>query len=139
MGSKIALANASNHVGIHLYKLLAQDRKNVFFSPFSISTALAMLYCGAQKETAKEMRNVLGYEIANIKDDKLKSAFQKILNGLENNPNSYTLASANSVLSDKEFSVKKEYKSVLEKSFNAFFQEVDFKNENEKAIHLVNE
>ncbi|GIY34646.1 hypothetical protein CEXT_538281 [Caerostris extrusa] len=74
-----------------------------------------MLYYGAQKETAKEIRNVLGYEISNIKDDKLKSAFQKILNGLENKPNFYTLASANSVLSDKEFSVKKEYKSVSEK------------------------
>ncbi|GIY46174.1 uncharacterized serpin-like protein TK1782 [Caerostris extrusa] len=138
-GSNIALANASNHVGVHLYKLLAEEGKNVFFSPFSISTALAMLYCGAQKETAEEMRNVLGYEIAKIKDDELKSAFQKILNELETNPDSYTLACANSVLSDKEFSVKEEYKSVLEESFKAFFQEVDFKNENEKAIHLVNE
>ncbi|GIY29058.1 uncharacterized serpin-like protein TK1782 [Caerostris darwini] len=71
-GSNIALANANNHVGVHLYKLLAEEGKNVFFSPFSISTALAMLHCGAQKETAEEMRNVLGYEIANIKDDELK-------------------------------------------------------------------
>ncbi|GBM25493.1 putative serpin-like protein TK1782 [Araneus ventricosus] len=134
-----AVAEASNNFGIHLYYLLAKENTNVFFSPFSISTALAMLFCGAQKETAKEMREVLGYEAVNIKDEELKSCFQKLLDALDSNQESYTLNCANAVLSNKEFSVKEEYKSLLEHFFNAFFKEVDFVNESDEAVKLVNE
>ncbi|GFX55580.1 neuroserpin [Trichonephila clavipes] len=100
------LAVANNHLGIHLYKLLAKEDRDIFFSPFSISTALAMLFCGAHNGTAEEMRNVLGYEIANIKDEELKSCFQKLVHSLENHPDSYTLVSANALVSHKEFLVK---------------------------------
>ncbi|GBO04103.1 putative serpin-like protein TK1782 [Araneus ventricosus] len=134
-----SVAEASNHLGINLYKLLAKENTNVFFSPFSISTALAMLFCGAENETAEEMRKVLGYEVANIKDEELKLCFQKLLDALDSNQESYTLNYANTVLSHKEFSVKEEYKSLLEDFFKALFQETDFINENEKAVKLVNE
>ncbi|GFS40789.1 uncharacterized serpin-like protein TK1782 [Trichonephila inaurata madagascariensis] len=133
------VANASNHLGIHLYKWLAKEKRNVFFSPFSVSTALAMLFFGSEKKTNEEMRSVLGYETANIKDERLKSCFQKLLDSLESNPDSYNLACANSVLTDKEFSVKKEYKSLLIDFFNACVEEVDFMNENEKALNRINE
>ncbi|CAL1301183.1 unnamed protein product [Larinioides sclopetarius] len=134
-----SVAEASNHLGINLYKLLAKENTNVFFSPFSISTALAMLFCGTEDETAEEMRKVLGYEVANIKDEELKLCFQKLLEALDSNQESYTLNYANTVLSHKEFSVKEEYKSLLEAFFKALFQETDFINESEKAVKLVNE
>ncbi|GFX55713.1 uncharacterized serpin-like protein TK1782 [Trichonephila clavipes] len=133
------VANASNHLGIHLYKLLAKEKRNVFFSPFSVSTALAMLFFGTEKKTNEEMQNVLGYETTNIKDERLKSCFQKLLDSLESNPDSYNLACANSVLADKEFSVKKEYKSLLIDFFKACVEEVDFMNENDKALNRINE
>ncbi|GBM74436.1 Neuroserpin [Araneus ventricosus] len=133
------VAEASNHFGINLYHLLAKENTNVFFSPFSISTALAMLFCGAQNETAKEMRKVLGYEVANIKDEELKLCFQKLLCALDSNQESYTLNYANTVLCDKEFSAKEEYKSLLEHFFKAFFQEVDFVNGSDDTVMLVNE
>ncbi|GFX55582.1 uncharacterized serpin-like protein TK1782 [Trichonephila clavipes] len=135
----LAVAEANNHLGIHLYKLLAKEDRNIFFSPFSISTALAMLFCGAHNETAEEMRNVLGYEIANIKDEELKSCFQKLVHSLENHPDSYTLVSANALVSHKEFLVKGDYKSLLLEYFKAHIQEVDFANENEKAVKQINE
>ncbi|PRD22298.1 UNVERIFIED_CONTAM: Neuroserpin [Trichonephila clavipes] len=133
------LAVANNHLGIHLYKLLAKEDRNIFFSPFSISTALAMLFCGAHNGTAEEMRNVLGYEIANIKDEELKSCFQKLVHSLESHPDSYTLVSANALVSHKEFLVKGDYKSLLLEYFKAHIQEVDFANENEKAVKQINE
>ena len=36
---------------------------NLFFSPYSISTALAMAYAGAQGETADQIANVLRYSL----------------------------------------------------------------------------
>ncbi|CAL1300767.1 unnamed protein product [Larinioides sclopetarius] len=98
-----------------------------------------MLFCGTEDETAEEMRKVLGYEVANIKDEELKLCFQKLLEALDSDQESYTLNYANTVLSHKEFSVKEEYKLLLETFFKALFQETDFINENEKTVKLVNQ
>jgi serine protease inhibitor len=38
-------------------ELIKTEKENVFFSPFSISTALAMTYAGADKTTADEIAN----------------------------------------------------------------------------------
>ncbi|GBM96515.1 Serpin B6 [Araneus ventricosus] len=137
--STLALADANNYLGLNLYKVLSKGEGNIFFSPFSLSCALAMLFCGTREETAKEMRTVLGYEIAQIKDEDIKSYFQELLHEIEKNPDSYTLTSANSLLCQKGFLLKEEYKSVLSGFFKALFQEADIARENEKAIQVINE
>ena len=54
---------------IDLYGKLKGDpnsktpRTNLFFSPYSISTALAMVYGGAQRETKKQMAAALHFTI----------------------------------------------------------------------------
>jgi len=62
---KLALtANAG--FAVDLYKQLAQEEagKNLFFSPYSISSALAMVTEGARGETAEQMGKVLRYPAA---------------------------------------------------------------------------
>lgn len=51
---------AVNPLAFSLYAELAQADGNLFFSPFSIETALAMAAEGARGETARQMANVLG-------------------------------------------------------------------------------
>ncbi|GBM96517.1 Serpin B4 [Araneus ventricosus] len=137
--SSLNVAEANNYLGLNLYKLLSKEKGNVFFSPFSLSAAFAMLFYGAEKETAEEMRNVLGYKIANIEDQELKSSYQKLLDEIEKSPDSYTLTTANSVVSQSKFPVRKEYKSLLNDFFKAYLWEVDFAREIEKSIQLINE
>ena len=55
-----ALANASNEFGLALFKKLVNDEENVFISPTSIYTALAMTYNGARGDTLAAMAEVLG-------------------------------------------------------------------------------
>src|SRR5205085_6685217 len=44
---------------VALYQQLAQKEGNLFFSPYSVSTALAMTYAGARGETARQMKATL--------------------------------------------------------------------------------
>src|ERR1039457_5860751 len=53
---------------VHLYGKLRTREGNVFFSPYSISTALAMTYGGARGETEKQMAQTLHF---NLPPDKL--------------------------------------------------------------------
>jgi len=53
---------------------------NLFFSPFSISTALSMTYAGARGETESQMASVLRFALA---DDELHVAFAELQAGLE--------------------------------------------------------
>lgn len=62
-----ALANASNEFGLALFKQLADDEENVFISPTSIYTALAMTYNGAGGETLEAMAEVLGVKEVELK------------------------------------------------------------------------
>lgn len=58
-----AVINASNQFALDLYSELRkrEEGENVFFSPYSISTALAMTYEGARGKTAEEMQSVFHF------------------------------------------------------------------------------
>ena len=62
-----ALANASNEFGFAMFKKLVENEENVFISPTSIYTALAMTYNGARGETLEAMASVLGVEGVELK------------------------------------------------------------------------
>ena len=50
-----ALARGNQEFGLRLYGQLAEKKGNLFFSPYSISTAMSMVYLGAAGQTADEM------------------------------------------------------------------------------------
>jgi serpin B len=55
------VVKGSNTFALELYAKLAKSDEPVFFSPYSISTALAMTYAGARGQTAVEMAKVLHF------------------------------------------------------------------------------
>ena len=52
------VVDANNQFAFDLYEQLKGEEGNVFFSPYSISTALAMVYEGARGETATQISRV---------------------------------------------------------------------------------
>ncbi len=69
------VVKGNTQFAIDLYKKIKTEEGNIFFSPYSISTALAMTYGGAREETAKQMAAVLHFSLEN---ENLHSAFADI-------------------------------------------------------------
>ena len=66
--------HGNTEFALDLYRRLAQkdEKENLFFSPYSISTALAMTYGGARGDTAKEMADTLHF---GLEPNRLHPAF----------------------------------------------------------------
>ena len=61
--SVATLVQGNTAFALDLYHQLQSVEGNLFFSPYSISTALAMTYAGAQGETAAQMAQALHFPL----------------------------------------------------------------------------
>ena len=123
------LSDANNQLGVSLMKNLNDDKNNVFFSPLSLSTALAMLYSGAKGTTAQQMRQVLGYNMANLLDDQVFQQYHQVLENLKtmqtkNNENRINMA--NKMVVQKNFDVLKSFEDNLKENFESTVDVLDF-------------
>jgi len=69
----------SNEFALDLYRQLSQKPGNLFFSPFSLTTALAMTYAGARSDTEREMAATLHFPADQQVVHKGLAALQEIL------------------------------------------------------------
>src|SRR5438105_4642594 len=58
----LSVVQGNTAFALDLYAQLKSSPGNLFFSPYSISTALAMTYAGARDETEKQMAKVLHFD-----------------------------------------------------------------------------
>ena len=83
-GDLQTVVKGNSAFGFDLYQELKGEKGNLFFSPYSISTALAMTYAGARGRTEKEMAQVLHFT---LKQESLHSSFSRLqsyLNTIQN-------------------------------------------------------
>lgn len=88
-----SVAASSNQFAFDLYRQARQKKGNLFFSPASISTALAMTYAGAAGRTEQEMAAVLHF----APQQNVHTGFATLLELLNStgDRNGYTLSTAN--------------------------------------------
>ena len=70
-----ALVNGNSEFAFDLYRTLDDTDGNLFFSPYTISLALAMAYAGAGSDTERQMANTLQFTLP---EDRLHSAFNAL-------------------------------------------------------------
>lgn len=134
--SKIGFNN--NHFAFDFYQqVTAENEENLFFSPNSISTALAMTYAGADHETAAEMARVMHF-------DKNTPAFHAeygtYLQELEQEAKgNIELSIANQLWGEKSYTFHQDYLNLLKSAYEAPLEEVDFKYEPEKQRVDINQ
>uniref|UniRef100_A0A131YWV0 Serpin B n=1 Tax=Rhipicephalus appendiculatus TaxID=34631 RepID=A0A131YWV0_RHIAP len=103
------------------------DKRNIFFSPFSISAALSMALAGARNKTAKELSTVL-----RVPDDvQIHNHFSDFFSKLSSYAADVKLHIANRMYCEQTFPVLESFLSLLRDSYGATIESVDFKNDHE--------
>ncbi len=134
-----AVARSINAFAWDLYReLQAQNDENLFLSPMSISTALAMLYAGARGETAAQMADVLHYT---LDQDALHPAFGAFVDDLNaaGEAGDFELSVANALWGQQGFPFLEPFLNLLESCYGAGLQEVDFIADPEAARQTINQ
>jgi serpin B len=138
-GSTKAVADANNRFAFDLYSRLAKDNEytssNIFFSPFSLSSALAITYEGARGNTADEIRSVFYLP---MNDTMRKEGFSGLNAGINSGDPGYTLRTANALWAEKTYPFLTEYINTAERSYGANITNLDFKSHPEDSRITIN-
>jgi serpin B len=136
------LVQGNNDFALTMYhQIAAKDDDNVFFSPYSISNALAMTYAGARGNTAEEMETTRRFNLAT---DRLPSAFGKLIAQLDGNgngkgkPRPFHLTVANRLWGQKDYGFLPEFTKIGKDHYRAGLEEVDFVRSAEAARKTIN-
>ena len=136
--SSLEMAAAGNtQFALELFAEINSQAGNLFFSPFSISSALAMAYVGARSETQVQMART--FHFSTDKDVFLESSRQlgKEIEKVHKEGH-VQLATANAIWSHKRYKLEKDYLSTVKKTFGVRAKTVDF-GDSQKARSRINQ
>jgi len=130
-----SVVEANNKFALDFYSNIKEKEEgNIFYSPYSISTALAMTYEGARGQTAEEMKSVFYFP----EDDIRRSNFARIYNQLNPANAPYQLSTANSLWAQEDFAFLDEYLNVTETYYGGKVTNLDFKTKYEESRQIIN-
>jgi serine protease inhibitor len=147
-------AKATNELGADLYRQLATGDQNLCISPYSIDSALAMTFAGADGETRNEMARVLHFpnagdvpasffalqqslEQMSAKTAELVKDSKKFPEVSGSEP--ITLNIANRLFAQKGYHFREAYLSLVKRNFGGAFEPVDFVANPAAATQRINQ
>jgi serpin B len=139
LGDLPVLVRGNSAFALDLYQALREQPGNLFYSPYSISLALAMTYAGARGDTAAQMADVLHFELT---QEQLHPAFNKLDETLnrevEGVEQPFQLNIANSIWGQRDFEFEADFLDVLAENYGAGLRLVDFAQAAEAARQQIN-
>ncbi|XXX79556.1 serpin family protein [Sorangium sp. So ce134] len=140
---KTALVSGNSAFALDLYQELRQKPGNVFYSPYSISTALAMTWAGAKGETETAMADTLHFDLG---QDKLHPAFNWIDQELDSrgqgaqgaDGEGFRLNVVNALWGQIGYGFETPFLDTLGLNYGAGMRIVDFLGHKEEAVDLIN-
>jgi serpin B len=131
-----AVVDSDNAFAVALYGQLRKQNGNLFFSPESISTALAMAYAGARGETASQMAKTLHFTLPPAELHPVMGALLRELNAPQEN---YQLSVANALWAQRGSTFLDDFLKLLKTDYGAGVNEVDFAGSTEAARSTINQ
>jgi serpin B len=123
---------------LNLYSQLATTPGNLFFSPYSISTCLAMLYAGASGNTEQQMSQVLGFGTNQQQVASLFSGLQAAL-ATDQQTNAIELDIANALWTQEGFPFLPAFLETASNQYQANINQADFVNSADAARQTIND
>src|SRR5262249_50007637 len=144
-------AKATNELGVDLHRQLATGDENLCISPYSIDSALAMTFAGADGETRSEIARVLHFP----NDGDVPASFSALQQSLEQmsaktaelvkNSNKFggpsepmTLNIANRLFAQKGYHFREAYLTLVKQNFGGAFEPLDFVADPAAATRRIN-
>jgi serpin B len=139
-----ALVSGDTAFALDLYQVLRSKEDNLFYSPYSISLALAMTYAGARGQTEAEMASTLRFTLP---QDRLHTAF----NGLDQvlasrgqsargrNGDGFRLHVINALWGQQDYTFLPPYLDTLATNYGAGLGLLDFAADAEQARVIIND
>ncbi|KAF1603350.1 Ovalbumin-related protein Y, partial [Eudyptes chrysolophus] len=147
MGS-ITAANAEFCFDVFKELKVHHANDNIFYSPLSIISALAMVYLGARGNTQSQMEKVKEcnamYLLIFISSPQcgtseyIHNSFKDLLSDITVPNATYSLKIADRLYIEKTYPVLPEYLKCAKKFYEAGLEEVNFKTDTEEARQLIN-
>uniref|UniRef100_A0A3Q2ZM58 Thyroxine-binding globulin n=1 Tax=Kryptolebias marmoratus TaxID=37003 RepID=A0A3Q2ZM58_KRYMA len=133
--NKLSLViSANKEFAFHLYRKLAgladSQGKNIFFSPYSVSVALAALSVGARGETHRQIFNSLGFNNFYLTQTDVDQAICTILSSKKAHKD---ISAGTAVFVDNLFKPQPEFLDVLKHSYFSEGFNVDFTKSTDTA------
>lgn len=123
---------------LDLYSKLKKEEDNLFFSPHSISTAIAMTYAGARGNTEKQMAKVFHFTLDQKELHPVFASIEAGLNAIQKKGN-VQLSVANALWPQKDYVFLKDYLTLTKKYYGVSITPVDYKKAAEMARIAINE
>jgi serpin B len=131
------LVEGNSDFAFDLYSKLADNPGNLFFSPYSISTCLAMVYAGARGDTAEQMAHALHFNASPTELPPIYGNLQHQVQSLQST-NGVQLNIANGLWGQKNHPFLPEFLQTARQKFGANLKQVDFKTQAESARSKIN-
>ncbi|RZC32493.1 Serpin and/or Ded cyto domain containing protein, partial [Asbolus verrucosus] len=131
--SELQILKGNTHFTLNLYKILARNDENAFFSPISIHASLAMIYQGAKGSTAKYLADTLGIADNNLAGEGYKEILQRL-----KSIQYITMSLANQIVVKKGFKLVDDFKASVFEDFNSEVASIDF-SDKETAVKKIND
>ena len=143
-GEQALLVEGNSAFAFELYQALREEEGNLFYSPYSISLALAMTYAGARDETAQQMADtlhfLLGQEKLHPTFNWLDAELAKRGEGAEGKDGEgFRLNIVNAIWGQKDYEFLTDFLDVLAENYGAGLRILDFITETEKSRLTIND
>lgn len=138
-----ALVDGNSDFAFDLYQALKGTDGNLFYSPFSISMALAMTYAGARSDTAQQMANTLHYTLP---QERLHPTFNSLDTALSHrgegakgkDGKGFRLNIVNAIWGQKGYKFLPAFLDTLAENYGAGLRVLDFKGAPEPSRITIN-
>lgn len=137
------LASGNQEFAFDLYQVLSTKEGNLFFSPYSISLALAMTYAGAMGDTEREMAETLHFTLSQERLHEALNALDLLLEsrseGVGDEDVGFRLNIANAIWGQEGYEFLPEFLDILAQNYGAGLRLLDYVGDPEGSRSTIND